>query len=107
MLLHVTSLPSGRIDEDAYEFVDWLVEAGQSWWQLLPLHIPDEHGSPYSSSSAFAGFEGLLSLPGSKHYDSGEGDEGAPQGAGSRSGCSSPASRSDAPRRASSASGWR
>ena len=81
VLLHVTSLPSGRLDEDAYEFVDWLVEAGQSWWQLLPLHIPDELGSPYSSSSAFAGFEGLLSLPGSRHYDSGEGDEGAPQGA--------------------------
>ena len=81
VLLHVTSLPSGRLDEDAYEFVDWLIEAGQSWWQLLPLHIPDELGSPYSSSSAFAGFEGLLSLPGSTHYDTGEGDEGAPQGA--------------------------
>ena len=60
VLLHVTSLPSGRLDEDAYEFVDWLVEAGQSWWQLLPLRIPDELGSPYSSSSACAGFEGLL-----------------------------------------------
>jgi len=80
VLLHVTSLPSGRVDEDAYEFVDWLVEAGQSWWQLLPLHIPDALGSPYSSHSAFAGFEGLLSLPGSRHYDSGEGDEGAPVG---------------------------
>ena len=42
VLLHVTSLPSGRLDEEAYRFVDWLVEAGQSWWQLLPLHIPDE-----------------------------------------------------------------
>ena len=55
VLLHVTSLPSGRLDEDAYRFVDWLVEAGQSWWQLLPLHPPDSHGSPYSSRSAFAG----------------------------------------------------
>ena len=63
VLLHVTSLPSGRLDEDAYDFVDWLVEAGQSWWQLLPLHIPDALGSPYSSRSAFAGFEGLLSPP--------------------------------------------
>jgi 4-alpha-glucanotransferase len=81
VLLHVTSLPSGRIDEDAYDFVDWLVEAGQAWWQLLPLHIPDELGSPYASRSAFAGFEDLLSLPGSRHYDSGEGDEGAPRGA--------------------------
>ena len=80
VLLHVTSLPSGRLDEEAYRFVDWLVEAGQSWWQLLPLHIPDEHGSPYSSRSAFAGHEGLLAAPGSRHYDSGEGDDGAPQG---------------------------
>ena len=44
MLLHVTSLPSGRLDEEAYRFVDWLVAAGQSWWQLLPLHIPDASG---------------------------------------------------------------
>jgi 4-alpha-glucanotransferase len=80
VLMHVTSLPSGRIDEDAYAFVDWLVDAGQSWWQLLPLHVPDSLGSPYASTSAFAGYEGLLALPGSKHYDSGEGDEGAPQG---------------------------
>jgi len=49
VLLHVTSLPSGCIDEEAYRFVDWLVEAGQSWWQLLPLHIPDSLGSPYAS----------------------------------------------------------
>ncbi len=81
VLLHVTSLPSGRLDEEAYRFVDWLVEAGQSWWQLLPLHIPDEHGSPYASKSAFAGYEGLLARPGSKHHDDGEGDEGAPEGA--------------------------
>ena len=60
VLLHVTSLPSRRLDEDAYPFVDWLVEAGQSWWQLLPLHIPDGQGSPYASRSAFAGYKGLL-----------------------------------------------
>ena len=72
--------PRGASTRTRTTFVDWLVEAGQSWWQLLPLHIPDELGSPYSSRSAFAGFEGLLSLPGSRHYDSGEGDEGAPQG---------------------------
>ena len=80
VLLHVTSLPSGRLDEEAYRFVDWLVEAGQSWWQLLPLHIPDSHGSPYASRSAFAGHEGLLAAPGSRYHDSGEGDDGAPQG---------------------------
>jgi len=81
VLLHVTSLPSGRLDEDAYRFVDWLVEAGQSWWQLLPLHIPDSHGSPYASRSAFAGYEGLLASAGSPHHDDGTGDDGAPQGA--------------------------
>ena len=97
VLLHVTSLPSGRLDEEAYRFVDWLVEAGQSWWQLLPLHIPDELGSPYSSRSAFAGYEGLLSPPGSKHYDDGEGDEGAPQGDWLEEWVASPASPSAGP----------
>ena len=80
VLLHVTSLPSGRLDEEAYRFVDWLVEAGQTWWQLLPVNIPDTLRSPYSSRSAFAGHEGLLASPASKHYDSGEGAEGAPGG---------------------------
>jgi 4-alpha-glucanotransferase len=80
VLLHVTSLPSGRLDEEAYRFVDWLVAAGQGWWQLLPVSIPDRLGSPYSSPSAFAGYEGLLASPTSKHYNNGAGDEGTPQG---------------------------
>jgi len=80
VLLHVTSLPSGRLDEEAYRFVDWLVDAGQSWWQLLPLHIPDSHGSPYASRSAFAGYEGLLASPASPYHDDGNGSEGAPEG---------------------------
>ena len=80
VLLHITSLPSGRLDDEAYRFVDWLVAAGQSWWQLLPLHIPDRHGSPYSSRSAFAGYEGLLAPPGARSYDSGDGDDGIPEG---------------------------
>ena len=80
VLLHVTSLPSGRLDDEAYRFVDWLVEAGQAWWQLLPLHIPDKLGSPYSSRSAFAGHVGLLAPPGSQHYDDGDGENGAPEG---------------------------
>jgi 4-alpha-glucanotransferase len=63
ILLHPTSLPSGRLDEDAYAFVDWLAAAGQSWWQVLPLGPPDEHGSPYKSPSAFAGWSGLLADP--------------------------------------------
>src|ERR671931_2223317 len=63
VLLHVTSLPGGRLGPEAYEFVDWLVEAGQSWWQVLPLGPPDAFGSPYTSPSAFAGSPALLAKP--------------------------------------------
>ena len=55
ILLHPTSLPGGRLGEEAYRFVDWLEAAGQSWWQMLPLGPPDEFGSPYRTTSAFAG----------------------------------------------------
>src|SRR5215208_3630849 len=61
--LHPTSLPSGRLDDDAYAFVDWLAAAGQSWWQMLPLGPPDRHGSPYKARSAFAASPGLLADP--------------------------------------------
>ena len=37
--LHPTSLPKGRLGAEAYAFVDWLADAGQSWWQMLPLVI--------------------------------------------------------------------
>jgi 4-alpha-glucanotransferase len=63
VLLHPRSLPGGRLGEEAYWFVDWLAAAGQSWWQLLPLGPPDEHGSPYKARSAFAGWTGLLAEP--------------------------------------------
>ena len=63
ILLHPTSLPSGRLDRDAYRFVDWLAAAGQSWWQVLPLGPPDEFGSPYRSPSAFAASPRLLARP--------------------------------------------
>ena len=63
ILLHPTSLPSGKIDRDAYRFVDWLVAAGQSWWQVLPLGPPDEFASPYRSPSAFAASHQLLARP--------------------------------------------
>ena len=61
--LHITSLPSGRLDRDAYAFVDWLAAAGQSWWQVLPLGPPDRHGSPYASRSAFACDPTMLAEP--------------------------------------------
>jgi 4-alpha-glucanotransferase len=63
VLLHPTSLPGGRLDADAYRFVDWLAEAGQSWWQVLPLGPPGEGRSPYTATSAFAAWEGLLAEP--------------------------------------------
>ena len=63
VLLNPTSLPSGRLDEEAYRFVDWLASAGQSWWQVLPLGPPDERGSPYRTRSAFAGSTALLARP--------------------------------------------
>lgn len=63
VLLHVTSLPGGRLGREAYRFVDWLAAAGQSWWQMLPLGPPDDDGSPYMASSAFAAWPGLLASP--------------------------------------------
>ena len=63
VFLHPTSLPSGTLGSDAYAFVDWLEAAGQSWWQVLPLGPPDEFGSPYRTTSAFAGWAGLLAEP--------------------------------------------
>jgi 4-alpha-glucanotransferase len=63
IVLHPTSLPGGRLGDEAYAFVDWLAAAGQSWWQVLPLGPPDDVGSPYASSSAFAGWNGFLARP--------------------------------------------
>src|SRR3972149_813431 len=63
VLLHPTSLPGGRLGSHAYRFVDWLVDAGQSFWQVLPLGPPDALGSPYAGSSAFAGWGGLGAEP--------------------------------------------
>ena len=61
--LHPTSLPAGRLGRDAYAWVDWLADAGQTWWQMLPLGPPDRYGSPYKARSAFAAWPGLLAEP--------------------------------------------
>ena len=61
--MHPTSLPGGRLGEEAFAFVDWLAEAGQSWWQVLPLGPVGEGGSPYKAPSAFAGSPTLLADP--------------------------------------------
>src|SRR4051812_50107839 len=55
VLLHVTSLPGGRLGPEAYAFVDRLAAAGATVWQGLPLVPPDEEGSPYRAPSAMAG----------------------------------------------------
>ena len=55
----VSSLPSpygiGCFSQEAYDFVDWLKEAGQTYWQILPLGVTSYGDSPYQSFSAFAG----------------------------------------------------
>ncbi len=66
ILLHPTSLPgphgSGDFGAGATHFVDWLVAAGQSLWQILPLGGIGPGNSPYMSSSAFAGNVLLIDL---------------------------------------------
>lgn len=58
ILLHPTSLPSpygiGDLGQDAYDFIDFLSAAGQSYWQILPLEPMGAGNSPYASYSAFA-----------------------------------------------------
>jgi 4-alpha-glucanotransferase len=63
VLLHITSLPGGRLGPEADRFIDWLAAAGQSWWQVLPLGPPDRYGSPYKAHSAFATSRALLGFP--------------------------------------------
>jgi len=67
VFLHITSLPSkfgiGELGSQAYQFAELLAQAGQSYWQVLPL-CPTariHHYSPYSSLSAFAGNSLLIS----------------------------------------------
>ena len=66
VLLSVSSLPSkygiGCFDEAAYKFVDDLVEAKQTYWQILPLGITGYGDSPYQSFSTFAGNPYFISL---------------------------------------------
>ena len=65
VLLHPTSLPGrygiGDLGNEAYRFVDFLVEAKQAYWQILPLGPTGYGDSPYQSFSAFAGNPLLIS----------------------------------------------
>ena len=59
ILLHISSLPSpygiGTMGRAAYDFAGFLREAGQTYWQLLPLGPTSYGDSPYQSFSTFAG----------------------------------------------------
>ena len=59
VLLHITSLPSpggvGTLGKEAFEFVDWLKEAGMGIWQVLPVGPTGYGDSPYQSTCTHAG----------------------------------------------------
>ena len=59
VLMPMTSLPSrygvGTMGKEAFRFIDFLAEAGQKYWQMLPLGPTGYGDSPYSSYSCFAG----------------------------------------------------
>ena len=65
VLLHISSLPSpygiGDVGPAARAWIDRLHEAGQGWWQALPLGPTGYGNSPYQSLSSFAGNEVLIS----------------------------------------------
>ena len=66
ILLHITSLPGrfgiGDLGPSAFEFAEFLSNAGQKIWQVLPLNPTGYGDSPYQCFSAFAGNPLLLSL---------------------------------------------
>jgi 4-alpha-glucanotransferase len=66
ILLHFTSLPAcfgiGDFGPSAFEFADFLADAGQTLWQVLPVNPTGYGDSPYQCFSAFAGNPMLLSL---------------------------------------------
>ncbi|MDL2324167.1 4-alpha-glucanotransferase [Ruminococcaceae bacterium OttesenSCG-928-A16] len=67
VLLPISSLASrhgiGTLGKTAYSFIDFLAEAGQSYWQVLPVGPTGFGDSPYQSFSAFAGNPYLIDLP--------------------------------------------
>ena len=59
ILMPVFSLPGpfgiGTLGKEAFAFVDFLAEAKQTYWQILPIGPTGYGDSPYQSFSAFAG----------------------------------------------------
>lgn len=66
VLMHITSLPGnygiGTMGKQAYGFVDFLKDAGQHYWQILPLNPTGYGDSPYQSCSTYAGNYYLIDL---------------------------------------------
>jgi 4-alpha-glucanotransferase len=66
VILHPTSLPGpfgiGELGEHAERWVDFLADAGQRVWQVMPLGPTGYGDSPYQCFSAFAGNPYLISL---------------------------------------------
>lgn len=66
ILMHISSLPSpygiGTIGKEAYNFIDFLKNSGQSYWQILPTNPTAFGNSPYQSPSVFAGNTLLIDL---------------------------------------------
>ena len=66
VLLHISSLPGpvgqGDLGPQAHAFTAFLAQAGQAWWQMLPIGPGGGAASPYQSTSAFAGDPLLISL---------------------------------------------
>ncbi|MBQ7871137.1 MAG: 4-alpha-glucanotransferase, partial [Oscillospiraceae bacterium] len=59
ILMHISSLPSpygiGSMGKAAFDFADFLQEAGQHYWQILPIGPTSYGDSPYQSFSTYAG----------------------------------------------------
>lgn len=66
ILLPMSSLPSpygiGTLGKAALQFVDFLKQAGQSCWQMLPINPTGYGDSPYQALSSFAGSHYLIDL---------------------------------------------
>lgn len=90
ILMPIFSLSSkygiGTLGKEAYDFVDFLAKAGQTYWQILPLNPTNYGDSPYQSFSSFAGNpyfidivelikEGLITESQADSFDFGDDDE--------------------------------
>ena len=66
ILMHITSLPGrygiGTLGKNAFDFVDFLKQTGQSYWQMLPVTPTGYSDSPYQSASTFAGNPYMIDL---------------------------------------------